>query len=149
LDSTKQIKGQLFAGRVDIVVRDPSGVEKFAGSVGANGVNLAKTVNSGWAQVGDLDIPAAWFRPWILRARVAAADESFNAMTAQVILRKVRPELGMGGMIFYVLVFPAVALVILSIFLASLLLTRGYRWPAAATFVLSLPLLFLAVFTSR
>jgi hypothetical protein len=98
-------KGQFFTGRVDIVVRDPSGVEKFVGSVGANGVNLAKTVNSGWAQVGDLDIPAAWFRPWILRARVAAADENFNGMTAQVILRKVRPELGMGGMIFYVLVF--------------------------------------------
>ena len=130
-------------------MRDPSGLEKFVGSVGADGVNLAKTVNSGWAQVGDLNIPAAWFKPWILRARVAAADENFNGMTAQVILRKVRPELGMGGMIFYVLVFPAVALVILSLFLSIVLLTHGYRWPAAATFIVSLPLLFLAVFTSR
>jgi hypothetical protein len=142
-------KGQFFTGRVDIVVHDPSGVEKFVGSVGDKGVNLAKTVNSGWAQVGDLDIPAAWFRPWILRARVAAGDDNFNGMTAQVILRKVRPELGMGGMVFYVLVFPAVALAILSLFLSIILLTRGYRWPAAATFVVSLPLLFLAVFTSR
>lgn len=132
--------GRPFAGRVDIVVYDPSGREQFAGGVGGEGATLFKTVNSGWAKVGEIKISAAWLKPWVLRARVTAGDENFRGMDASVILRKVRPEIGMGGLIFYVLVFPAVALVLLSIFLAFGLFTRGLRWPAAVTFLASLPL---------
>ena len=133
-------KGRPFAGRVDIIVHDPAGREHFAGGVGGEGAILFKTVNSGWAEVGELKIPAAWFKPWVLRARVTAGDENFHGLDASVILRKVRPEIGMGGLIFYVLVFPAVALVLLSIFLAIALFTRSFRWLAAVTFLASLPL---------
>ena len=133
-------ESRLFAGRVDVIVRDPTGSDRFTGEVGEGGAALAKTTNSNWAEVGELEIPAAVFKPWTLFARVVAADENFRALQAEVILRKVRPDLGMGGLVFYVLIFPATALVLLSAFLSIVLYTRGRRWPAAVTFLASLPL---------
>lgn len=133
-------EGRLFAGRVEAVVRGPSGTERFAGVIGPGGSSLPKAVNSGWVELGDLEIPASWLQPWVLRARVAEPDAEFSTLQANVILRKLRTDTGMGGLMFYVLLFPGVALVLLSAVLGIVLFVRSRRWPAVVTLIASIPL---------
>lgn len=83
------------------------------------------------AQVTLRDLP---LRPWRIEARTTAAAPAFAAdpdLSTRLLLRPDRPEVGMGGLINYAMIVPAVLFLCLAMVL-GLALTRwtGRRWPA-------------------
>lgn len=139
-----------YQGRFAVRILEPNGnlhrEWTYAGDEPAHIAGSGTT----WSQLGDVTLRDLPLRTWRLEARTAAADPTFASgdLTSRLLLRPDRAEVGMGGLLNYVLIVPAVLFLALSIVPALLLVRRtGRRWPA---WVSALSLVMLAgLFTIR
>lgn len=117
-----------FAGRIDVRVLDPGHNPRLEESF--DGGRLEHVAGGGmtWTRLGEIRLEGPALRPWRLEARVAEGDPAFEAgpgLRSHLLLRKDRPDVGMGGLINYVMVIPAGFLLLLSLGFALGLRRRG------------------------
>lgn len=94
-----------FRGTIAIRIVDRYGRSVRDFQVGQGGVAHEQSGDSSWTTLGEVIAPRLWFEPWLIEARVTAGDSAFPASHVEVMLRKQRPDLGMGGMVYYVTIF--------------------------------------------
>ena len=124
-----------FSGEVRIVVRRPGGDtlldRRFGGATFAHSMPF----NYGDTRLATIPLDAARIRPWTVSVEVTRADPSFAGVRSEVKLWRERPDLGMGGMITYVLIFPAIVFLLLAVVLSGVLLRRGRTVPLVLSVV--------------
>lgn len=108
-----------FRGAIKIKIVGADGSLIREDALGRGGVPHEQASGSSWTLLGQVKAPRIWFAPWRLEARVLAADPAFPAERIDIILRKERPDLGMGGMVFYVTIFIGVFFVLMASLLAG------------------------------
>ena len=134
--------GRSFDGEIEIRVVDSGGrvVLQRAYPPGSTGHSVPS--NYGDVTLDTIELDDWPFRRWRLLVRVSDGDPSFANVRSEIKLRKVRPELGMGGLMNYAMIVPAGILLILATVAAVPL-----RATSRAPLVLSvLALLGFAVF---
>lgn len=94
-----------FQGAIAIAIVDGNGTRVREFALGRGGVAHEQSTGSSWTTLGQVTAPRLWLEPWRLEARVVAADAAFPATHIEVMLRKERRDLGMGGMMYYVTIF--------------------------------------------
>lgn len=117
-----------FAGRIDVRVLDPDRRPRLEQAYESRRLGHGTGGGMAWTRLGEIRLEGPPFRPWRLEARVAEGDLALEADPEQrshLLLRKDRPDVGMGGLINYVMVIPAVFLLLLSLGFALGLLRRG------------------------
>lgn len=107
-----------FEGAIAVLIRRPDGslVREFV--LGRGGTGHTQAGVSSWTTLGQIDVPRLWLRGWELETRVLSADPAFAAKQIDIMLRKERRELGMGGMVFYVTIFIGLLLLVVATLLA-------------------------------
>ena len=135
-----------FDGRLRLRIIEPDGDVRLERSY--DGGSPAHEVGEGntWTRLAELDLRDNPVRAWRLEVRVERGDAEFDTpdVTSRVLLRPDRPPAGMGGLINYVMIFPAAVLLLLSLVLGLLIAARGgSRAPAWISGVLVVVLLGL------
>jgi hypothetical protein len=104
-DSTHQ--GAPLGAALEVALRAPNGRAVFQRTYPPNSTGLVLPINYGDSELAELDLDDSPLRRWTLQARVLSPDERFR--TAQTTLKfwKQRYDPGMGGMMNYVMIFPA------------------------------------------
>lgn len=104
------------------------------------GETLDHTVPRGYGDVrlATLNIKGKPWRPGTLQVRVTEPDPAFRTTRSEVRLWKEQPELGMGGLVNYAMMVPGGIMLVLSFLFASMLASRGHKWPLIATAMLVL-----------
>lgn len=92
-------------------------------------------------QLATLEIKGRPWRPGTLQVRVREPDPAFKTTRSELKLWKERPNVGMGGLINYAMMVPGAVMLILALVLASVLASRGRKWPLFATIALLLALI--------
>lgn len=136
--------GAKFNGEIRVVVRRPGGDTLLDRRFGPTAFAHSMPYNYGDAKLASIPLDAARIRPWTVSIEVTRADPSFTGVRSEVKLWRERTDLGMGGMITYVLIFPAIVFLLLAVVLAIVLLRRGRRVPLAMS-VVAAGAFFLAV----
>lgn len=98
---------------------------------GATG--LAVPSNYGDATLTKLAIDGSPLRPWSLDVRVTKGDPAFRDIRAEIKFWKERYDPGMGGLMNYVMIIPALVLAAIAFILAVILAGRGVRSPLWVT----------------
>lgn len=132
-----------YAGSLDVRLRDPSGTVRLEESYSAEELDHARPDNVEWTRLAELDLEGGPLSAWELEARVVTGDERFAAadgLRSEVLIRKDRPDPGMGGLINYVLLFPGLLFAGLAFVLALVLAREGAsRIPVVLSGLLLLP----------
>lgn len=132
-----------FGGSLEVRVRDPSGALRFERRYPPEELDHARPVNMEWTRLAELELGGGPLRAWELETRVVAGDERLGAaegLRSEVLIRKDRPDPGMGGLINYVLLFPGLLFAGLAFVLALALARDGVsRIPVALTALLLVP----------
>lgn len=123
--------GALFAGSLDVLVRDGRGRVVWEGRYDEGEAGIALPWNYGDHVLAVLPVPASLLRPWSLSVRVPSGDPRFAGARSDIKLWRERPDPGMGGLANYVLIVPAGILLLASAVLGVSLAARGSRWPIA------------------
>lgn len=127
--------GSKFTGEVRIVLRRPDGDtlldRRFDGATFAHSMPF----NYGDAKLATISLDAARIRPWTVSVEVTRADPSLAGVRSEVKLWRERTDPGMGGMITYVLIFPAIVFLLLAVVLSGVLLRRGRTVPLVLSVV--------------
>lgn len=129
--------GRAFAGDIEIWISE-DGQTIHQEWLGRRGTRFVLEQDSNWSALGKLTTPALWLRAWTVHAVLRQPDPSFPAQHIDVILRKDRPDLGMGGMLFYVTVFVGQGLLSVANILALLLPRQRRFWPVALSMATTL-----------
>jgi hypothetical protein len=108
-----------FRGAIHIRVVGTDGSPLRETVLGREGVPHVQAMDSSWTSIGEVAAPRLWLASWRLEAQVHAADPAFPAGQIDLILRKERRDLGMGGMVFYVTIFIGIFLVVMAAVLAA------------------------------
>lgn len=117
-----------FAGAIEVRVHDPSGAVRLEESYSAEDLDHALPYNVEWTRLAELELEGGPLHAWSLEARVVAGDERFAAaegLRSEVLIRKGRPDPGMGGLINYVLLFPGLVFTGLAFVLGLFLAREG------------------------
>lgn len=136
--------GSTFSGEVRVVMRRPGGDTLLDRRFGPGTFTHAMPYNYGDTKLATISLDAARLRPWIVSAEVTRADPSFAGVRSEIKLWRERTDPGMGGMITYVLIFPAIVCLLLAVVLAIVLFRRGRTVPLVMS-VLAAGAFFLAV----
>lgn len=107
-----------FRGTIAIRVLQGNGTPVHAWTLGRGGVAHEQSTDSSWTTLGQVNAPALVFQPWRLEAHVQAGDAAFPATHIDVMLRKERRDLGMGGMVYYVTIFAGLFLLLIALLFA-------------------------------
>lgn len=121
--------GRELDATIEVAVLRPDGSEEFRRIYEPGTLEHAVPDNYGDTQLAKLTLEGWGVRRWHLRARVTEPDPDFEGVFTEVKLWVDRPVAGMGGLIFYVFIFPAALFVLLGFIFAAVLFTRGVRWP--------------------
>ncbi|HEX2281059.1 MAG TPA: hypothetical protein VHG52_04775 [Thermomicrobiales bacterium] len=124
-----RLVGRSFDGEIEVRVVDPDGrvVLQRAYPPGSTGHSVP--ANYGDVTLDAVDLDDWPFRRWALLVRVSDGDPGFEDVRSEIKLRKERPDLGMGGMINYVMIVPAGILLILATLVAVPLARMNTRTP--------------------
>jgi hypothetical protein len=133
--------GAPLTAQLDVQVVSPGGETLFARTYGAGQTGLLLPVNYTDADLTELHLDASVMRRYELRARVVSGDARFAPATTQLKLYRKQYDPGMGGMINYVMIFPAMVFSAVAFVMALSLLRGGRKWPLAVTSVMLLPVL--------
>jgi hypothetical protein len=136
--------GSKFSGEMQVVVRQPDGTTLLDQRFGPETMDHRMPYNYGDTQLSNLPLGAARIRPWTVAVRVTRADPQFAGVASEVKLWRERVDPGMGGMLTYVLIVPAVMLLLLAVVLSAALARRGRKWPLAISLVVTVA--FFAAF---
>lgn len=135
--------GSKFTGEVRVIVSRPGGETLLDRRFGPGTFEHSMPYNYGDTKLATIPLHAARIRSWTVSVEVTRADPSFTGVRSEIKLWRERTDLGMGGMITYVLIFPAIVFLLLAVVLSGVLLRRGRRAPilvsviAAAAFLLA------------
>lgn len=121
--------GHRFQGTIAIVVLHPDGSEHFRSVYGPEAMDHVVPDNYGDTQLETLTLDGWPLRTWRIETRVLEPDPGFAGVTTHVKLWEDRPPVGMGGLISYVFLFPAIVSLALGLVFAGILLGQGIRWP--------------------
>lgn len=136
-----------FRGRIEVRILDPDGDARLERRYEGNRLEHATSGGMTWTRLEDLRLDGLPVRPWRLEARTLKGDPEFGArseLRSRLLLRKDRPDVGMGGLINYVMIIPAALFLLLSLVLALGLARRGgSRAPAWISGILLVALVSL------
>jgi hypothetical protein len=118
---------------LEVAVLTPNGSAAFQQQYAPGATGLVLPINYGDAQLAELALSDWPLRRWTLQARVLTPDERFKTATTSVKLYKQRYDPGMGGMMNYVMIFPAGLFLVVASFTALWLAKRGSRAPLVVT----------------
>jgi hypothetical protein len=136
--------GSKFSGELQVVVRQPDGAMLLDQRFGPETMDHRMPYNYGDTQLSNFPLGTARIRPWTVAVRVTRADPQFAGVASEVKLWRERVDPGMGGMLTYVLIFPAVMLLLLAVVLSAALARRGRKWPLVIS--LAVTVAFFAAF---
>ncbi|MEX2273928.1 MAG: hypothetical protein WD690_20860 [Vicinamibacterales bacterium] len=136
--------GSKFSGEMQVVVRRPDGTTLLDQRFGPDTMDHVMPYNYGDTQLRKIPIGAARIRPWTVAVRVMQADPQFAGVASEVKLWRDRVDPGMGGLVTYVLIIPALMLLLLAVVLAFALARRGRRAPLVMSLIAAIA--FLAAF---
>lgn len=108
-----------FQGAIAISIRDGDDAIVREYVLGRGGIAHEQTGDSSWSTLGQITAPRLWLNPWRFEARSLEPDASFPAGQIEVMLRKQREELGMGGMVYYVTIFIGAFLLLVATAIAA------------------------------
>jgi hypothetical protein len=123
--------GSKFRGELHVVIHHPDGTTFFERRFNPDTVDHRMPYNYGDTKLAIVPIAAARIRPWTLSVQVTRADPQFAGVRSELKFWREHADPGMGGMITYVLIFPAIVLLLLAVVLAIVLLQRGRTVPLA------------------
>lgn len=138
--------GAELAADFEVSIADSDGVRFFHQVYASGSTGHVLPSNYGDSKLGSFKLDDWPLRSWMLRARVLRPDPRFKTAQTQIKFWKDRYDPGMGGLMNYVMIIPALVFLVLS-FLVSLALARkGSRTPIFLTVVCSVA--FLGVFVA-
>ncbi|MGH7694852.1 MAG: hypothetical protein ACRENH_07715 [Gemmatimonadaceae bacterium] len=140
-DST--FAGAPLGAELEVAVLTPSGKPVFKRMYAARSTGLRLPINYGDSHLADVSLRDWPVRRYTLAARVLAPDEHFKTAQSVLKLYKQRSDPGMGGMMNYVMIFPAAVLMFLAVVAALSLARAGKRVPIVITAVAGVLLLAL------
>jgi hypothetical protein len=117
--------GIAYQGSLEVRVVDPSERTVLDERYEAGATDHERPRNMTWTTLATVDLRATGWRRWTLTARVPEGDARFVDVRSTVSLRRVRQEPGMGGMVNYVMIVPALGFAMLSLLPALALVNRG------------------------
>jgi hypothetical protein len=132
-DST--FTGEPLGAELEVAVLTPSGKPVFQRVYAARSTGHVLPINYGDSQLADVSLRDWPVRRYTLAARVLAPDEHFKTAQSALKLYKQRYDPGMGGMMNYVMIFPAAVFMFLAIVAAVSLARAGKRVPIVITTV--------------
>lgn len=140
--------GSKFRGEMQVVVRRPDRGTFLDQRFGPGTMDHLMPYNYGDTKLANMPIEAARIRPWTVAVRVTRADPQFAGVRSEVKLWRDRVDLGMGvgGLLTYVLIIPAIMLLLLAVFFSFVLARRGRTTPLVASLIITLA--FLLAFMS-
>ena len=119
--------GRRFGGRVEAQIRGPKGRLLLSGGWDES-VGHRMPDNFEWTLLREVRIDGGPLDRVTLEARVTEADPAFgstNRRFSELVLRPVRTDVGMGGLINYVMLFPAALFLLLGLGAGLWLAGRG------------------------
>ncbi|MBK5299055.1 MAG: hypothetical protein JJE40_18015 [Vicinamibacteria bacterium] len=129
--------GARFDGELQVAVRHHDGSPAFDRRFGPGTLDHVMPYNYGDTTLASLPLDAAWIRPWTVSVRVIRADARYAGVRSEIKLWRERADAGMGGLITYVLIIPAIMLLLLALFFSFLLARRGRIVPLVASLVVA------------
>jgi hypothetical protein len=136
--------GAKFSGELAVAIRHSDGTTLFERRFHPDTIDHRMPFNYGDAKLAVVPIAAARIRPWTMSVQVTRADPQFGGVRSELKFWRERADPGMGGMITYVLIFPAIMFLLLAVVLAIVLLQRGRTVPLALS-IAAAGAFFLAV----
>lgn len=107
--------GVPYDGTLNARVVDPSGRIVFEERYAAGAIDHERPDNMAWTEFASLEPSPTLWRRWTLAVRVPEGDPRFAGVRSDLRLRRVRPDPGIGGLINYVMIIPAVGFALLSL----------------------------------
>jgi hypothetical protein len=138
--------GALLAGDFEVLIADPDGVRFFHQVYASGSTGHLLPSNYGDSKLGSFKLDDWPLRSWMLRARVLKPDPQFNTAQTQIKFWKDRYDPGMGGLMNYVMIIPALVFLVLSFLVSLALAAKGFRTPIFVTVACSIA--FLGVFVA-
>jgi hypothetical protein len=137
--------GEPFRGAVAVRLEDPSGGARIDRTFPGAALDHLRPENTHWTALDSLELEGRLWRGWRLAARVMEGDPAFAGAATTVTLRRVRYDPGMGGLINYVMLIPA--MVLLGVAFALAFWLRAGAGPRAPLWISAggLALLLLAL----
>ena len=137
--------GVPFRGKVEIRLVDATGREVFARTLDSVGAHT-RASNMSWTQVDSIRIARSFFRRMTLSARVVEPDSSFASVATRVHLRTRQYDPGMGGMMNYVMLAPAILSLTVAAGVGANMSGRGWgTGPLRVTFAIAAVLGAIAI----
>lgn len=130
-DST--FAGEPLGAVLEVALSSPGGRRVFRRTYERGSTGLMLPINYGDSRLADIALRDWPLRRWTLAARVLAPDDHFKTAQSALKLYKQRYDPGMGGMLNYVMILPAVVLMVLALAAAIALARRGRRLPILLT----------------
>ena len=125
--------GVPLAATLEVAILTPNGSAAFQQKYTPAATGLILPINYSDAQLAQLPLSDWPLRRWTLQARVLTPDPRFKTATTSIKLYKQRYDPGMGGMMNYVMIFPAGVFLIVAFLIALSLAKRGPRAPLVIT----------------
>ncbi len=125
--------GEPLGAELEVAVLSPSGKPRFQRMYPARSTGLVLPINYGDSHLADVSLRDWPVRRYTLAARVLAPDERFKTAQSALKLYKQRYDPGMGGMMNYVMIFPAAVFMLLAVVAAMSLARAGRRVPIVIT----------------
>lgn len=142
----QEFVGVELAGDFEVSIADPDGV-RFLHQVYASGsTGHLLPSNYGDSKLGSFKLDDWPFRSWTIRARVLKPDPRFRTAQTQIKFWKDRYDPGMGGLMNYVMIIPALVFLGLSFLVSLSLAAKGARTPIFVT--VACAVVFLGVFVA-
>lgn len=117
-----------FEGVLVVRILAPDGKRRLERRYGGEGLGGPTSGEMTWVRLDSPRLNGLPFRTWTLEARVAEGDAALAAgpgVRSRLLLRKDRPDPGMGGLINYAMIVPAAGFLLLSLGLAIAITKRG------------------------
>ena len=127
--------GVALAATLEIAILRPDGSAAFQQKYAPAATGLVLPINYNDAQLAELPLNDWPLRRWTLQARVLTPDARFRTAMTSIKLYKQRYDPGMGGMMNYVMIFPAGVFLTVAFLIALSLAKRGPRAPLVITLV--------------
>ncbi len=118
-----KLREERLSARIEIRVADASGRTVLARSYAPGTLGHLLAPGMTWTRLDEIIIAKPDWKPWTLAASTIEPDPNAARARARLELRRERQEPGMGGLINYAALVPAVVLLAIS-FVAAILLPR-------------------------
>lgn len=130
-----RLVGRTFNGEIEVRVVDPDGQVVLQRAYPTGSTRHSIPSNYGDVTLDTVEVDGWPFRQWELLVKVSDGDPGFENVRSDIKLRKVRPEVGMGGLINYAMIVPAGILLILATLVAVPLARSTRRAPLILSIV--------------